>query len=95
MRPVDRADAPVAVIASTPVARAAVAAPAHPSAAAPARVGTLRYALCGTLQLLFVLGYPTLIGFAVVRGYEWVITATAPIDVYLRAAMAVALPSSG
>ena len=44
--------------------------------------------MCGTLQLLFVLGYPTLIGFAVVRGYEWVITATAPIDVYLRSAMA-------
>ena len=51
-----------------------------------APVGTLRYALCGTLQLLFLLGYPALIGFAVVRGYEWVLTAAAPVEIYLRSA---------
>jgi non-ribosomal peptide synthetase-like protein len=50
----------------------------------PAPVGTLRYLLCGLLQLLFLLGYPALVSYAFATGAEWVLTATTPLDVYLR-----------
>jgi non-ribosomal peptide synthetase-like protein len=43
-----------------------------------------RYVLCGALQLLFLVGYPSLIGFAAIGGYGWVADATTLIDVYLR-----------
>ena len=49
-----------------------------------APVGTLRYLLCGLLQLLFLLGYPAAISFAFAIGAEWVLTAAAPLDIYVR-----------
>ena len=55
---------PPAPVAPAPAAPVAAAEPAPPAATMAAPVGTLRYLLCGTLQLLFLLGYPTLVGFA-------------------------------
>jgi non-ribosomal peptide synthetase-like protein len=50
-------------------------------------VGTPHYVLCGALQLLFLLCYPSLIGFAAISGYDWVADATTLIDVYLRSVL--------
>ena len=49
-----------------------------------APVGTLRYLLCGLLQLLFLLGYPALVLYVFAVGAEWVLTAAAPWEIYLR-----------
>ena len=78
VRCIDPPSAQLAVVHSTPVARVASV------AVRPAPVGTLRYLLCGALQLLFLLGYPGLIGTGLVAGYEWVLIAAGPADTYLR-----------
>jgi len=44
----------------------------------------LGYLLCGALQLLFLFGYPVLIGTGLIVGYEWVLVAAGPADIYLR-----------
>jgi non-ribosomal peptide synthetase-like protein len=45
---------------------------------------TPRYVLCGALQLLFLIGYPSLTAVVGVKGYEWVSAGEGLIDVYLR-----------
>ncbi|WP_345703206.1 Pls/PosA family non-ribosomal peptide synthetase, partial [Pseudonocardia eucalypti] len=50
----------------------------------PAPAGKPRYVLCAALQLLFFLGYCCLVALATVRGAEWISTATAELDIYLR-----------
>lgn len=45
---------------------------------------TRRYILCGTLQLLLFLGYCSLTGDFIARGYDWVVTASGWLDIYLR-----------
>jgi non-ribosomal peptide synthetase-like protein len=91
MAPVRSVDPPSATVAvaPAPVGPAAVVSPAPSVPAAPGPVGTLRYLLCGALQLLFLLGYPTLIGYAMARGYEWVLAAPDPVGIYRRSALVV------
>ncbi|WP_170309030.1 Pls/PosA family non-ribosomal peptide synthetase [Pseudonocardia hierapolitana] len=43
-----------------------------------------RYLLCGALQLLFLVAYPSLTGYALIGGVDWIADATAPVDIYLR-----------
>jgi non-ribosomal peptide synthetase-like protein len=43
--------------------------------------------LCGLLQLLFLLGYPSLTGFAAITGYDWVSAGISLVDVYLRSVL--------
>jgi non-ribosomal peptide synthetase-like protein len=59
--------------------------PASIGMAAPA--STLQYVLCGTLQLLLFLGISCLSALVVVRGYEWIITGSGLIDIYLRSVL--------
>lgn len=80
-RYVDPPTVSIAVMASAPDA------PAPSSAAVAGPVGTLRYVLCGALQLLFLVGYPALIGFATVGGVDWALAAAGPLDVYLRSVL--------
>ncbi|WP_345703176.1 Pls/PosA family non-ribosomal peptide synthetase, partial [Pseudonocardia eucalypti] len=62
---------------------------------AKAPVGKPRYVLCGALQLLFFLGYCCLAAVLAVRGAEWISTATAELDIYLRSAAVGAIAFFG
>ncbi|GGQ07783.1 hypothetical protein GCM10010266_33810 [Streptomyces griseomycini] len=47
-------------------------------------VGTLQYTLCGALQLLILLGYPSLAAVLAAHGYAWISEGSGAVDVYLR-----------
>lgn len=51
-------------------------------------VGTCTYVLCGILQVLILLGYVSLVAFALEQGIEWVVAGASPLDVYLRVVLA-------
>jgi non-ribosomal peptide synthetase-like protein len=78
VRCINQPSAELAVVPPTPVTRAGSV------AVRPAPVGMLGYLLCGALQLLFLFGYPMLIGTGLIVGYEWVLVAASPADIYLR-----------
>jgi non-ribosomal peptide synthetase-like protein len=46
-----------------------------------------RYVLCGVLQLLFLLGYPSLVAFAAISGYDWMADSSNLVDLYLRSVL--------
>jgi non-ribosomal peptide synthetase-like protein len=61
--------------------------PATPAAPTPLprRARNGEYVLCGALQLLFMLGYPSLTAVVGVKGVEWVLAGGSDlIDIYLR-----------
>jgi non-ribosomal peptide synthetase-like protein len=61
--------------------------PATPAApiAPPRRARDGEYVRCGALQLLFMLGYPSLTAVVGVKGFEWVLAGgSGLIDIYLR-----------
>jgi non-ribosomal peptide synthetase-like protein len=76
-------DAPTTPV-SRPGAPAAQAAPATPIER-PRRASSGEYVVCGALQLLVIFGYPALIVFIAVWGYDWVTTDPSLVHVYLRA----------
>lgn len=51
-------------------------------------VGTPQYVLCGVLQVLILLGYVSLVAFALEQGIKWVVAGATPLDVYLRVVLA-------
>ena len=59
--------------------------PASTEVTTPASM--LQYVLCGTLQLLIFLGYSSLAGLVIDRGYNWVSADSNWIDIYLRSAL--------
>src|SRR5206468_4693973 len=44
---------------------------------------TLEYVLCGALQLLFFLGYSYLGVLAAIEGYQWIVTGSEGVEIYL------------
>ena len=61
--------------------------PALPTASSPSRARTWQYVLCGMLQLLVFIGYCTLYGLVVTRGYSWMAASTSAVDIYLRSVL--------
>ncbi|QYN34427.1 amino acid adenylation domain-containing protein [Pseudonocardia sp. DSM 110487] len=43
-----------------------------------------RYLLCGALQLLFLVAYPALTGYAVIGGVDWIAAGPDLVGIYLR-----------
>ncbi len=64
---------------------AASSVPASTEVATPA--STRQYVLCGTLQLLIFLGYASLSGLILARGYDWVSASSGLINIYLRSVL--------
>ncbi len=61
------------------------AAPALVETSAPTRGG--QYVLIGALQLVFLIGYPSLTAYAFLRGVEWIAVGADLVDIYLRSVL--------
>jgi acyl carrier protein len=61
------------------------AAPAPVETSAPTRGG--QYVLIGALQLVFLIGYPSLTAYAFLRGVEWIAVGADLVDIYLRSVL--------
>jgi non-ribosomal peptide synthetase-like protein len=78
---------PATEVRVEPPAAAPAEAPAGP-VQNPARASTVAYLLCGAAQFLIFLGYSYLISLVLTLGNDWARAGSAPLDIYLRAAMA-------
>jgi len=81
--------APSTTTPATPARSSAPTATAAPISSAevvdpPRRASSFEYVACGILQVLFILGYPALIVYVAVWGYDWVAAPQSLVQVYLR-----------
>jgi 2,3-diaminopropionate biosynthesis protein SbnA len=82
----ERAAEPVSPPRTTP-ANAGAASAVHGARHRCTTVGEPHQVLCGALQLLFLLGYPSLQGLGVVLGVEWVVRGADTVEVFLRSVL--------